>query len=94
MQLKKSNFDNKMQIDAAFEKCNVRVSCSVSNFNLIVVWLINPTREKISPSSHHSCDSNEDALLTLCIVVLIPYRDYIILTIREKMFSVYVTPSL
>ena len=33
MQLKKSNFDNKMQIDATFEKCNVRVSCSVSNFN-------------------------------------------------------------
>ena len=26
MQLKQSNVDNKMQIDAAFEKCNVRVS--------------------------------------------------------------------
>ena len=36
MQLKQSNVDNNMQIDVAFEKCNVRVSCSVSNLIIVL----------------------------------------------------------
>ena len=80
-----------MQIVEAFEKCKLRVCCSVS---LLLFFDSSIKQDSNSSSLHHSCDSNEDVLLALCIIVLVPDVDRIIVMIREKMFYVHVTPSL
>lgn len=80
-----------MQIVEAFEKCKLPVCCSVP---LFLFFDSSIKQDSNSSSLHHPCDSNEDVLLTLCIIVLIPEVDRIIVMIRERMFYVHVTPSL
>ena len=81
-----------MQIAAAFKKCKVWVCCSAPL--LLLFFDSSIPQDSNSPSLHHSCDFNEDVLLPECIIVLITYRDYIIVMIHEKMFFVHITPSL